>query len=156
MTLDIDDTLLWATGRTPAVLITTRRDGSPQSSDVAFAVIDGEIVISVTGDRVKTANMRRDPRIIVHVTAPSEWVLCCLLGRSSSEPCHRRAGRPHGRPARAVLRGRSPEANTRTGTSTGRRWSPSDDSPFGSDRFAPWARSVSPDGPGAHCSFRPG
>ena len=86
MTLDIDDALRWASGRTPAVLITTRRDGSPQSSDVAFAVIDGEIVISVTGDRVKTANMRRDPRIIVHVTAPSEWSYVAFSGEAVLSP----------------------------------------------------------------------
>ena len=62
MTLDIDEALQWATRRTPAVLITIKADGSPQSSDVAFAVIDGQIVISITDDRAKTANIGCDPR----------------------------------------------------------------------------------------------
>lgn len=86
MTLDIDEALLWATGRTPAVLITTKADGSPQSSDVAFAVIDGEIVISITADRAKTANIRRDPRVALHITAPTEWSYVAFSGEATLSP----------------------------------------------------------------------
>ena len=86
MTLDIDEALKWATGRTPAVLITTRGDGSPQSSDVAFAVIDGEIVISITDDRAKTVNMRRDPRVVLHITAPAEWSYVAFSGEAILSP----------------------------------------------------------------------
>lgn len=86
MTLDIDTALHWATGRTPAVLITTKTDGSPQSSDVAFAVINGEIVVSITDDRAKTANIRRDPRVVVHVTAPSDWSYVAFSGEAVLSP----------------------------------------------------------------------
>lgn len=86
MTLDIDDALQWAAGRTPAVLITIKGDGSPQSSDVAFAVIDGEIVISITDDRAKTANVRRDPRVVLHVTAPTEWSYVAFSGIAVLSP----------------------------------------------------------------------
>lgn len=80
MSLPLDDALRWAGGRTPAVLVTIRADGSPQSSDVAFAVLDDEFVISLTADRAKTANMRRDPRVVLHVTAPSEWSYVSFSG----------------------------------------------------------------------------
>ncbi len=83
MTLDIDEALQWANGRTPAVLITTKADGSPQSSDVAIAVIDGSIVMSVTDGRAKTANIRRDPRVVVHITAPSEWSYVAFSGEAT-------------------------------------------------------------------------
>jgi PPOX class probable F420-dependent enzyme len=55
------------------VLITLRRDGRPQSSDIVFAVIDGGISISVTHDRAKTRNVIRDGRVVLHVTDPSSW-----------------------------------------------------------------------------------
>lgn len=86
MTLDIDEALSWAAGRTPAVLITTKADGSPQSSDVAFAVIDGQIIISITDDRAKTANIRRDPRVVVHITAPAEWSYVAFSGEAELTP----------------------------------------------------------------------
>lgn len=86
MTLDVDHALQWATGRTPAVLITIRADGSPQSSDVAFTVIDAEIVISITDGRAKTANIRRDPRVVLHVSAPSEWSYVAFSGEATLSP----------------------------------------------------------------------
>lgn len=86
MALEIDQALEWAAGRTPAVLVTIKSDGSAQTSDVAFAVIDGEIVISVTDDRAKTTNMRRDPRVVLHVTAPSAWSYVAFSGEIELSP----------------------------------------------------------------------
>jgi len=80
--LDVADALAWATGKTPAVLITIKRDGSPQSSDVAFAVIDGAFVVSLTDGRAKTANMRRDPRVVLHVTVPDAWSYVAFSGEA--------------------------------------------------------------------------
>jgi PPOX class probable F420-dependent enzyme len=46
-----------------AVLITRRADGRLQSSPIVCGVHDdGRIAISVTDDRAKTKNLRRDPR----------------------------------------------------------------------------------------------
>ena len=46
-----------------SVLITRRRDGRLQSSPVVHGVDDdGRVVISVTQDRAKARNLRRDPR----------------------------------------------------------------------------------------------
>ena len=71
--MDLSPTLDWAATRKHGVLITLRRDGRAQSSDVVYAVIDGEIHISLTADRAKTKNMRRDPRVVFHITDPSSW-----------------------------------------------------------------------------------
>ena len=46
------------------VLATLRRDGRPQLSPVLYLLDDdGEVKISVTRDRAKTHNVRRDPRV---------------------------------------------------------------------------------------------
>jgi len=63
----------WLAGRHQAVLVTLRADGSPQTSNVAFAVLDGVAKVSVTDGRAKTANLRRDPRAVLHVLGDSFW-----------------------------------------------------------------------------------
>lgn len=71
--MDISSTLDWAAQRKHGVLITIRRDGRAQSSDVVYAVVDGAIWISLTDSRAKTRNMRRDERVVFHITDPSSW-----------------------------------------------------------------------------------
>ena len=71
--MEITDALEWATNRRTAVLITLRGDGRAQSSDIAYAVIGDQIRISVTHDRAKTRNIRRDGRVVVHITDPPSW-----------------------------------------------------------------------------------
>ncbi len=63
----------WLTGRTKAVLVTTRADGAPQSSNVLVAFDGAEFRVSVTADRAKTRNLSRDPRAIVHVLGDDFW-----------------------------------------------------------------------------------
>jgi PPOX class probable F420-dependent enzyme len=55
------------------VLITLRADGGPQASNIAYSFADGLIRISVTADRAKTKNLRRDPRASLHVTSADFW-----------------------------------------------------------------------------------
>ncbi|MEM9517802.1 MAG: PPOX class F420-dependent oxidoreductase [Actinomycetota bacterium] len=71
--MDIPQALTWAATQTHGVLITLRKDGRAQSSDVVFTVIDDQICISLTDDRAKTRNMRRDPRVVFHITSPGSW-----------------------------------------------------------------------------------
>lgn len=73
MAVLLQDALAWASTRKVGVLITLRKDGRAQSSDIAYAVIDDVICISLTATRAKTANMRRDPRVVLHVTEPDSW-----------------------------------------------------------------------------------
>lgn len=56
-----------------AVLITLRRDGRAQSSDIVYAIRGETITISVTDDRAKTRNLRRDNRAVFHFTDPASW-----------------------------------------------------------------------------------
>jgi len=71
--MDIDSALAWAAGRHHGVLITIRADGRPQSSDIVYGLDRPAILVSVTIDRAKTANMRRDPRVVLHVTDPGSF-----------------------------------------------------------------------------------
>lgn len=54
------------------VLVTLKRDGRPQLSNVGY-LYDPDArtaLISVTDDRAKTGNLRRDPRASLHVSTP--------------------------------------------------------------------------------------
>lgn len=69
--MNVDDALTFARTQRRAVLATIRRDGRPQMSNVGFAVLpDSRVRVSVTDSRAKTRNMRRDPRVALHVNAP--------------------------------------------------------------------------------------
>ena len=50
------------------VLITLKRDGRPQSSNVVYGCADGRVRVSLTADRAKTRNAARDPRVSLHVS----------------------------------------------------------------------------------------
>ena len=58
------------TQRNRGVLVTLKRDGRPQISNVAFSFEQATQVIriSVTRSRAKTKNLRRDPRASFYVT----------------------------------------------------------------------------------------
>ena len=56
-----------------AILMTTRRDGRPQSSPNTCGVdAEGRIVISTYPERAKAANVRRNPQVSVCVLS-DEW-----------------------------------------------------------------------------------
>jgi PPOX class probable F420-dependent enzyme len=61
--------------RRQGVLVTQRANGWPQLSNVTYAwdAKNQVIRISVTDDRAKTRNLRRDPRASFHVTSDDFW-----------------------------------------------------------------------------------
>ncbi|MEE1941657.1 PPOX class F420-dependent oxidoreductase [Streptomyces sp. TRM 70361] len=70
------------------VLVTLRRDGRPQLSNVNHTY-DPErrlIRISVTADRAKTRNLRRDPRASFHVTSADGWAWTVAEGLAELTP----------------------------------------------------------------------
>ena len=67
-TMDIAAAMDWASTRRDGVLITIRADGRPQSSDIVYCIDGGSFLVSVTDDRAKTRNLRRDPRVVLHIT----------------------------------------------------------------------------------------
>jgi PPOX class probable F420-dependent enzyme len=65
---DREELLEFLRPRHHAILMTTRRDGRPQSSPNTCGVdAAGRIVISTYPERAKAANIRRDPRVSVCV-----------------------------------------------------------------------------------------
>lgn len=76
------------------VLVTLKRDGRPQMSNVMHHYYPDErlIRISVTDDRAKTRNLRRDPRASYHVTTPDRWAYTVVEGTADLSPV---AGDPH-------------------------------------------------------------
>ena len=71
--MELERALTWSGERKTAVLITLRKDGRAQSSDITYVVDDGRLLISLTDSRAKTKNMRRDNRVVLHITEPDSW-----------------------------------------------------------------------------------
>jgi PPOX class probable F420-dependent enzyme len=69
-------------------LVTLKRDGRPQLSNVNHAYYPDERVIriSVTDDRAKTRNLRRDPRASYHVTSADRWAYTVAEGTADLSP----------------------------------------------------------------------
>ncbi|MGY1600667.1 PPOX class F420-dependent oxidoreductase [Geodermatophilus sp. SYSU D00815] len=76
------------------VLATLKRDGRPQVSTIGYAYDRdaGLIRISVTDDRVKTRNLRRDPRATLHVRGEDLWTWVAVEGTAELTPV---AADPH-------------------------------------------------------------
>jgi PPOX class probable F420-dependent enzyme len=76
------------------VLATIKRDGRPHLSNVGYAYDrEAELVrISVTDGRVKTRNLRADPRITLHVASKDFWTWVAVEGTADLTPV---AADPH-------------------------------------------------------------
>ena len=69
------------------VLVTLRAsDGRPQLSNIGYAMIDGIIRVSVTDGRAKTANLRNDPRVSLHVTSDDFWTYVVVDATATLSP----------------------------------------------------------------------
>ncbi|MEU9733353.1 PPOX class F420-dependent oxidoreductase [Streptomyces sp. NPDC048002] len=70
------------------VLVTLKRDGRPQLSNVSHAYYPDERIlrISITDDRAKTRNLRRDPRASYHVTSADRWAYTVAEGTAALTP----------------------------------------------------------------------
>ncbi|MEU6373148.1 PPOX class F420-dependent oxidoreductase [Streptomyces sp. NPDC046909] len=73
------------------VLTTLKRDGRPQLSNVSHAYYPDERIIrvSITDDRAKTRNLRRDPRVSYHVTSADRWAYTVAEGTAELSPVAR-------------------------------------------------------------------
>jgi len=70
------------------VLVTLKSDGRPQLSNVShhYYPEEGVVRISVTDDRAKTRNLRRDPRASYHVTSPNHRAYTVVEGTADLSP----------------------------------------------------------------------
>jgi PPOX class probable F420-dependent enzyme len=72
---------------TKGVLVTLKRDGRPQLSNIMYGLgDDGVARVSVTDGRAKTANLRRDPRASLHVTTDDFWSYVVAEGTAELTP----------------------------------------------------------------------
>lgn len=76
------------------VLVTIKRDGRPQLSNVNhfYDTENGTIEVSVTDGRAKTRNLRRDPRASFHVSSEDGWSYAVAEGNAELSAV---AGDPH-------------------------------------------------------------
>lgn len=74
--------------RSLGTLATVKRDGRPQLSNVAYTYDRTADVlrISVTDDRAKTANLRRDPRASLVVSSADGWSYAVVEARAELLP----------------------------------------------------------------------
>ncbi len=74
--------------RRGGVLATLRKDGRPQLSNVSYAWFPADqlIKVSVTDDRAKVKNIRRDPRVSFHVTSDDFWSYVVVDGVAELSP----------------------------------------------------------------------
>ncbi|MCX4531125.1 PPOX class F420-dependent oxidoreductase [Streptomyces sp. NBC_01669] len=70
------------------VLVTLKRDGRPQLSNVNHFYYPEERIIrvSITEGRAKTRNLRRDPRASYHVTSKDRWAWTVADGTAELSP----------------------------------------------------------------------
>ncbi|MEV7975336.1 PPOX class F420-dependent oxidoreductase [Streptomyces sp. NPDC086519] len=70
------------------VLVTLKSDGRPQLSNVNHAYYPDErtVRVSITEDRAKTRNLRRDPRASYHVTSSDRWAYTVAEGTAELSP----------------------------------------------------------------------
>ena len=79
--MDLATALDHARSHRNGVLATIKRDGRPQLSNIMHAVgDDGLIRISITGDRAKAVNIRRDPRVSLYLVSDDFWAYAVIEG----------------------------------------------------------------------------
>lgn len=83
-----------ASSRNIGVLTTLKRDGRPQLSAVNYALDATEptaptVRVSVTDDRAKVRNARRDPRVSLFVSSDDGWAYAVLEGDAELSPVAR-------------------------------------------------------------------
>ncbi|MGW4369581.1 PPOX class F420-dependent oxidoreductase [Nocardia takedensis] len=80
--MELATALEYAATTKHSVLTTLRRDGRPQLSNVLHVTgPDGRIRISITADRAKYFNLRREPWAALHVTAADFYSYVVLESR---------------------------------------------------------------------------
>ena len=77
--MELSDAIDFVRDHRRGVLVTQKRDGRPQLSNIAYAVgDDGVIRISITADRAKYTNLQRTPLASLHVTREDFYAYAVL------------------------------------------------------------------------------
>ncbi|HEY7625915.1 MAG TPA: PPOX class F420-dependent oxidoreductase [Ilumatobacteraceae bacterium] len=92
--MDVTRALDFARARKNGVLVTLKRDGRPQLSNITHVVIGDVIKISITANRAKHANLLRDPRASLYVTQDDFWGYVVLEGEAEMSEVSTKADDP--------------------------------------------------------------
>ena len=85
--MELSDALAFVRHERNGILSTVKRDGRAQLSTITYYVGDDDALrVSLTDDRPKTRNMRRDPRISLLVTAPDFYSYVVLEAEAELMP----------------------------------------------------------------------
>ncbi|MFI2476329.1 PPOX class F420-dependent oxidoreductase [Nocardia xishanensis] len=85
--MELSEAIDFARSARRSVLTTIRRNGRPQLSNVLHVVGDDDIIrISITADRAKYHNLRRDPWAALHVTRDDFFAYAVLEGTVELTP----------------------------------------------------------------------
>jgi PPOX class probable F420-dependent enzyme len=85
--MDLTEALEFVRAHRQGVLATIRSNGRPQLSNIMYVPGDGDTFrISVTADRAKTANLRRDPRASLYVLGETFWQYVVLEAAAELSP----------------------------------------------------------------------
>jgi PPOX class probable F420-dependent enzyme len=91
--MDLTEALAFVRDRRQGVLVTIRANGRPQISNIMFVPGEGDTLrISVTDDRAKTVNLRRDPRASLYVLGDNFWQWTVIDAEAELSPV---AADPH-------------------------------------------------------------
>ena len=94
--MDIAQASDWAAERSPRRCSSrSGPTGGRQSSDIVYDLDDGAFVVSVIEGRAKTANLRRDPRAVLHVSDAGSWSYVSFDGTVELSPTAEYPGRRH-------------------------------------------------------------
>lgn len=100
--LDAEEAHTFLASRHHGVIVTLKQsDGRPQLSNVAYALLDGRVRVSVTDSRAKVANLRADPRVSLHVSSGDFYTYVVAEGTGELSPISSEPGDATGR---ALLR----------------------------------------------------
>ena len=99
-----DEALALVAAHRLGVLVTLRGNGRPQTSNVVYAVRHRQILISLTEDRAKTRNLRRDPRATLHVSTGDMSAWAAVETTAELTPMTREPGDATGRALAGLYR----------------------------------------------------
>jgi PPOX class probable F420-dependent enzyme len=100
--MDLTEALTFVRNHKQGVLATIRVNGRPQLSNIMYVPDEGDtFLISVTDDRAKTANLRRDPRASLYVPGGNFWQYVVIEATAELSPV---AAQPNDATVEALIR----------------------------------------------------
>jgi PPOX class probable F420-dependent enzyme len=99
--MDLTEALAFAHQRKQGVLATIRSNGRPQLSNIAYVPEVDTFLISITDDRAKTANLRRDPRASLYVLGDNFYQYVVIEAAAELSPV---AAEPNDATVEALIR----------------------------------------------------